>query len=829
MVVICSLDCYDKSQHEKHIKYFNKYKFPLYTFQKWAIDGIIEGNHVLVTAPTGSGKSLPAEFALDFFCEKGKKVIYCSPIKALSNQKFYDFTLKYPNISIGLITGDIKTNPDADVLIMTTEILLNKLYQLKPPNLNVTINSSVSFDMDIETELACVIFDEIHMINDQDRGHVWENCIIMLPYHIQMVGLSATLDDPEKFAFWMENRANNSNITPYTKKNVYLSKKLNRTIPLTHYSFFVSNSSISKVIKDKSLREDIIKFSNKFHVIQDEKGKFNEDIYNSLDKYYKLFSKNNIRIKRNHVLNEVAKTLNDQNMLPAMCYVFSRKQVDLCAKELTVPLIPIDSIIPSIIENECYQIIKKLPNFKEYLHLPEYCNLISLMQKGIATHHSGMIPILREIVELMFMKGYIKFLFCTESVAIGLNLPVKTTIFTDINKHDGTVFRKLHGHEFIQASGRAGRLGIDPVGNVIHLYNLFRDVDKLSYTTMLTGKPQVLVSKFKFSYNLILNLMNNSDNDLLGFAKKSMITSDLDDKLKDIYINITNLNREIDNMSLQLSTYSSAASIIEEYIQMENDIKLLRNKKQKQAYKRRDEILYEYKNIMKERNVFENIKSKENELKRYEFEMENVNSYISTGIDNILHILNENGFILNNRLTEKGIISSNIREVPCLIFGSLININLLNNLSTIEMITLFSCFTNITINDDLKQINCNYKPLNEIFLKIKKDIDFYIDIESKFGINSGTEYDIHYDLIKYVSEWCICDNIDNCKKIISELYHEKGIFLGEFIKALMKIVNISNEMEKIANLTGNILLLSKLNKIPNLLMKYIVTNQSLYI
>ena len=482
MVVICSLDNYDKSQYDKHIKHFSKFNFPLYIFQKWAIDGIIEGNHVLVTAPTGSGKSLPAEFAIDFFSEKGKKVIYCSPIKALSNQKFYDFTLKYPNISIGLITGDIKTNPDAEVLIMTTEILLNKLYQLKSQTSNIPINSSVSFDMDIEKELACVIFDEIHMINDPDRGHVWENCIMMLPLHIQMVGLSATLDDPEKFAFWMENRGDYST-TSYGKKKVYLSKKLKRTIPLTHYSFFVSNSSISKVIKDKSIREGILKFSNKFHVIQDEKGKFNDDIYNSLDKYYKLFSKNNIRIKRNHVLNEVSKILNEKDMLPAMCYVFSRKQVDVCAKELTVSLISSESTIPSIIENECYQIIKKLPNFKEYLYLPEYCNLISLLQKGIATHHSGMMPILREIVELMFMKGYVKLLFCTESVAIGLNLPVKTTIFTDINKHDGSVFRKLHGHEFIQASGRAGRLGIDTVGNVIHLYNLFRDMDKLSYKT----------------------------------------------------------------------------------------------------------------------------------------------------------------------------------------------------------------------------------------------------------------------------------------------------------------------------------------------------------
>ena len=196
MVKVCSLTNYPAESFSKYKEYFEKFNYELHTFQKWAIEGIILGNHVLVTAPTGSGKSLPAEFAIDHFHAKHKKTIYCSPIKALSNQKYYDFTHKYPHISFGLITGDIKTNPDADVLIMTTEILLNKLYQSKSNS--KPVQSSVSFDMDVYTELACVVFDEIHMINDKDRGTVWENCIMLLPENIQMIGLSATLDDPEK-------------------------------------------------------------------------------------------------------------------------------------------------------------------------------------------------------------------------------------------------------------------------------------------------------------------------------------------------------------------------------------------------------------------------------------------------------------------------------------------------------------------------------------------------------------------------------------------------------------------------------------------------------
>ena len=229
MVKVCSLTSYPKENEINYQTYFEKYDYPLHIFQKFAIEAIIEGHHVLATAPTGSGKTLPGDFSIDFFHSKGKKIIYTTPIKALSNQKFYDFTNKYKDISIGLITGDIKNNPDADVLIMTTEILLNKLFQIK--STTSVPDSSISFEMDIENELGCVVFDEIHMINDQSRGHVWEQCIMLLPKHIQIIGLSATLDNPEKFALWLENKGD---FSTKADKIVYLASKKDRAVPLTH-------------------------------------------------------------------------------------------------------------------------------------------------------------------------------------------------------------------------------------------------------------------------------------------------------------------------------------------------------------------------------------------------------------------------------------------------------------------------------------------------------------------------------------------------------------------------------------------------------------------
>ena len=166
----------------RHI--FSSYPFPLSDFQKHAIRGLVEGKHVLITAHTGSGKTLPAEFAIKHFTEQGKKVVYTSPIKALSNQKFHEFSAQFPHLSFGLLTGDIKTNPEADVLIMTTEILRNTLFQKQMKEENETANVKLHFEMDIEEELGCVVFDEIHYINDPDRGKVWEETIMLLPTHI---------------------------------------------------------------------------------------------------------------------------------------------------------------------------------------------------------------------------------------------------------------------------------------------------------------------------------------------------------------------------------------------------------------------------------------------------------------------------------------------------------------------------------------------------------------------------------------------------------------------------------------------------------------------
>jgi superfamily II RNA helicase len=844
MVKICDINNYPSENEEKYKEHFEKFKFPLHIFQKYAIEGIVEGQHVLITAPTGTGKTLPGEFSIDYFASQGKKVIYTCPIKALSNEKFNTFTKKYEHISVGLITGDIKTNPSASVLIMTTEILLNKLYQLKSGT--NCVNNSTSFDMDIVNELACVVFDEIHFICDENRGHIWEQTLMMLPKNIQIIGLSATLDKPERFAQWIENRNRNTDADIIEDKNddkiVYLTKKLIRAIPLIHYSF-ITASGVNKVFKDKTTQDEIKHNIDKPFIIQDANNVFNDQNYSTMNKMLKLFDDNDIRVKRQNVLNKVAEYLVEKEMLPALCYVFSRKQLEKCAEEMTTNLLEFDSKIPYIIDRECELIIRKLPNYKEYLFLPEYINTVKLLRKGIGIHHAGLMSVLREMTEILFSKGYIKILFCTETMSVGINLPVRCCLFTDIYKHDGKNLRVLQSHEYFQCSGRAGRLGLDSVGHVIHLNNLFRDTTATAYKTMMNGKPQTLTSKFKISYNLLLNLIDNGDNNLVDFAKKSMITGDLKSKMNQVIIEIEASNKECDRLKLCIDNLKTPLNVVKEYAELQLNKDSYVNKKRKEMEKEIQKIKDEYKSLEQDIIVFNKYNLKQTELNELLTRQENIDNYINDDVNKVLNLLEDDGFIEYSNeaesseaegklgITLKGKMASQLREVQCLVFSRLLEDKSIDHLSSKQLVSLFSCFTNISVEESVQDFTpyTDDKVVKDVIGNVAKLYNEYEDLETSMGVKTGSDYYIQYDLLNYVVEWCDAECVEECKLVLQNLAREKGVFLGEFVKALLKINNISCEMEKIAELTGNIAFLSKLREIPNLTLKYVVTNQSLYV
>jgi superfamily II RNA helicase len=846
MVKICP-NTYTGSNQDI-ISTFEKYPFPLSSFQKYAIESIVLGHHVLVTAHTGSGKTLPAEFAIEHFVAQGKKVIYTSPIKALSNQKFYEFTNKFPHISFGILTGDIKNNPEANVLIMTTEILMNTLYLQNSQSICTTSltttttmnsNSLTHFQMNFETELACVIFDEIHYINDPDRGRVWEETIMMLPKHIQMVMLSATLDSPEKFALWCETRGEMASKKEPGDKVVYLASTHQRVVPLTHYSFITCTQGFFKKKKDKDLEKEMKKnVINKLHVIQDANGKFHDNNYKLIKDHLAMIDDDRM-VYRKNVLNCVSKHMVENNMLPAICFVLSRKALEQCANEMTTNLLEDDSKVPYIVRRECETIIRKLPNFNEYLNLPEYLHIVSLFEKGIAIHHAGMIPIFREMVELLFSKGYIKLLFATETFAVGINMPTKTVLFTDCNKFDGNQMRTLYSHEYTQMAGRAGRRGIDTIGHVIHLTNLFKNRDTITIQKMMKGKPQVLVSKFKVSYNLILNLIDIGETDYTKYVSRSMIQGELDSQMIGCLDTLNKLEQELDTIHLTLTHCRTPIEKIKEYLDAISKSNSSKNRERKDANKQLLSLTNEYKSIEKDTDIFKKYKNKCNEVNYCKKEASAIEQTLQTNIQKIIHILSEQQFInldtdtdtTKTSLTIKGRLATTIREVHCLIFADILESATLKTFEAKHICAILSCFTNITVPEDKRVLvpYSKYPKVKEYVTNLQANYQKHLDIEVKNGIDTGMNYQMTFDIIDYIVEWCECEDDIQCKELIQRVALEKEIFLGEFVKAVLKINNITSEMEKVAEIMGDVDFLHRLKQVPILTMKYVASNQSLYV
>lgn len=831
MVVIC-----DKPyENTKYNEYFNYFNFELSDFQKYSIEAIVTGNHSLVTAHTGSGKTLPAEFAIRYFKSKGKKIVYTSPIKALSNQKYYEFTNKYPDISFGIFTGDIKMNPCADVLIMTTEILMNYLYNL---NSDIIEKKEDDFELNINEELACVIFDEVHYINDENRGKNWEQTILMLPEHIQMIMLSATIDSPDKFAKWCERESNT--------KQVYLSSTYKRVVPLTHYGFLITNEGVFKTIKNKELQEKIKGKTNKFITLKSKEDNFDTNGYLSLKSTIDLFEKNNLFINRTHCLNKLAFELKEQEMLPAIAFVFSRKNVEVYAKSITTNILEFDSKIPYTIKSECDSIIRKLPNYREYMNLPEYEELVKLLEKGIGIHHSGMIPILREIVEYMISKKNIKLLFATESFAIGLDCPIRTAIFTSLTKFDGEKMRYLLPHEYSQAAGRAGRRGLDTVGHIIHCNNMFPLPSENEYKDILCGKPQVLVSKFQISFQVILNLIKNGSNkkeEFVEFVNKSMMKSEIMTDIDREKKNNEKLKEELEKKREYVNNLRTPLEVCNRYIELTNEntdgiFKKISNKLKKEKEREIESIKSENRFLLdnvKEIKLLRDIEDEFNNSLKY---LEYCREYISRQIENVCNLLMEKNFIINDEnkyeLTELGENASNISEINSLVITEILEkFNYFEEYDTQEIIGILSIFSDIKIKEELKSSipNTKNKKIKEIVNEIKESYLEYEKLEYDLSISSGTDYDnsITNDVIDILQEWCKLEDETQCKYFIAKCLDDKEISIGDFTKGILKISTISKELSKICNKMEKTLCLSKLEEVDTNILKYVATTQSLYI
>jgi len=482
----------------------HNFPFELDEFQKKSIICLENGESVLVSAHTSAGKTVVAQYAIAMAKRNHQRVIYTSPIKALSNQKYRD--LKELFGDVGLMTGDVTRNENASCIVMTTEILRNMLFK----------------GNEITKEIAWVIFDEVHYMRDRDRGVVWEETIILLSNKINYVFLSATIPNAREFGMWIAKLKKQPCNVVYTSF---------RPTPLRHYIFPVEgdNSNLflildSQIVNKKGNKKAVEEifhnrnFNQAFDILKNSRK-----LENCNQKSNKNL--NNKKIGTKMSLIKLIKALYREKFCPVIVFSFSKRECEMNALDLFKykPLQKSKYDSKNIKKKETKEKIidfntdeEKEKIEKIYLSaisklseddqkMPNIQNFLPLLQRGIGVHHGGMLPILKELVELLFQEGLIKVLFSTETFSMGINMPAKTVVFTTLRKFDGEFQRYLGGGEYTQMAGRAGRRGIDQFGNVIIMVD--KNIDQDICEKIIKGKSAPLISSFQLSYNQLANLM----------------------------------------------------------------------------------------------------------------------------------------------------------------------------------------------------------------------------------------------------------------------------------------------------------------------------------
>lgn len=470
------------------------YPFELDVFQKRAVLRVEQGENVFVAAHTSAGKTLVAEYAIALAKHHMSRVIYTSPIKALSNQKYRDFKELFGEV--GIMTGDVVVDPESFCLVMTTEVLRSMLYR----------GSSKIKD------LEWVILDEVHYINDDERGVVWEEVLIMLPPHVKLVMLSATVPNYLEFSDWV-GRARS--------QKVYVQMTLHRPVPLVHQVY--CNGELWDLIETDGTKQFERYEANIARMVKAAAPKATKEP----PKYRKKGEKRSRGGKgpsEDQRYKDLVRTLERENLLPCILFSFSRDKCDTRARKLGA----LDLLTkPELSKVKIFvtKSLKKLSPSDQ--SLPQVRELVALLERGVGIHHSGLLPILKEMVEILFAEGLVKVMTATETVAIGLNMPTKTVVFCEMRKFDGNEHRNLRPGEYTQMSGRAGRRGKDDCGHVIIFLKDPQSALSRGELELITVHQALdLTSKFRLGYNTIANVLITETLHLEDMARKSFTQND---------------------------------------------------------------------------------------------------------------------------------------------------------------------------------------------------------------------------------------------------------------------------------------------------------------
>ncbi|CAI0379583.1 unnamed protein product [Linum tenue] len=475
------------------------YDFRIDKFQRLAVEAFLRGSSVVVSAPTSSGKTLIAEAAAVATVARGRRIFYTTPLKALSNQKFRDFRETFGDDNVGLLTGDSAVNKDAQILIMTTEILRNMLYQ----SIGTVSSGSGLLFVDV------IVLDEVHYLSDISRGTVWEEIVIYCPKEVQLICLSATVKNPDELAGWIREVHGETELVTSARRPVPLTwhfstktsllplldekdkgKRMNRKLSLNYLQLSAPGSRSYKDDEWPRRRNP-------------RKRRGRNDYDSNLMNPEESLSKNDISRIRRSLVPLVVDTLGQlraRDMLPAIWFIFNRRGCDASVKYLE----------GCKLLDECETTEVELALKKFTLQNPDAVRETAIrgLRRGIAAHHAGCLPLWKSFIEELFQRGLIKVIFATETLAAGINMPARTAVISSISKRNASGRIQLSPNELLQMAGRAGRRGIDEKGNVVLIQSSTEGAEEAC--KLLFAGLEPLVSQFTASYGMVLNLLAGS-------------------------------------------------------------------------------------------------------------------------------------------------------------------------------------------------------------------------------------------------------------------------------------------------------------------------------
>lgn len=742
----------------------SEFPFELDDFQKEACEVIDNGESVVVCAPTGAGKTVIAQHAIHRALEQGCRIFYTTPLKALSNQKFYDFGEKYGYDKVGLLTGDTSINRGAQVVIMTTEVFRNMLY-----------GTNFGAVADNLKDVRYVVLDEVHYMNDEQRGTVWEESIIYCPTNIQIIALSATVANCDELTNWIN--------TVHSRTKLVNTDF--RPVPLRFYYF--DSSQPFKLLP-----------------LLTPEGKLNKKIRPERPQWAKGKDK-----RKKTYVKQIIQNLADANMLPAIYFTFSRKkcdeQMEKCAG-LGLNTKAEQEEIKAFID----EFIAENPHLYGNKHI-EY------LIQGVASHHAGLLPAWKNLVEKLFQKGLIKVVFATETLAAGINMPARSTVISATSKRTDSGHRMLTANEFLQMSGRAGRRGMDEVGYVTIVGTSFQTPEEVAELVLSGSNP--LESRFSPSYSMVLNLLQRFT---LEESKELILKSfgyySSDFRLKPILAQIEQFDNEINERNFVCPSHLSDDKLLEYdklrflYVQNRQTYKkILRQEKQKHRplspevieFGERNkadlhklqsfacDLCKHYKKHSKNIEVIKRIESKKKKLQKEIEKQKDIywNKFLAHRA-----VLQDYGYLQNDYPTEKGKTTSQIRAENELFLAEIIFSGVLENLTPSQLAGVICAITTEELRVEIPYVPFSEpvrKTLNKI-RNIKKKLakaQANYDIDSPLNINPY--FSSMIELWVEGAEWeTVTEQID-----IGE---------GDIVRAFKRVVDVLRQLTVIDNVSESV-------------------------